>query len=518
MVDGVSIMPVVFSKRFVSRWYLAAAALALGLACGGVAARAEASGAASLRRTAPADFSDLGEVEAFRRMHEKIAAEYAFTEWKGVDWPGLRARILPLIEAAAAAHDAVAYRAALQAYVAGLDDGHVNLPRNDAVAPAIDALTAAASGGTFGIGLVELDDGRVIAAAVAPGGPAARAGMRPGDVVARWGDRPIGEAIGAVDLGRLAAAARVATDAHRRLEQARLMTRAAIGTAVEIDLAGAEGASGRRVRLVAESDGPAALRDLAPRLDPGEVPITSRRIGRFGYIRFTVLADLADLGAWPEAIWTAHRRALAGFRAEGVDGLVLDLRGNHGGWDLLAMRICGTLRRTPVFYEATVFYDADTGRFRRFTVDDRTGAVVDGLTVRPEKPVFAGPVVALVDPMTISSGEGLARCVRERPGGATLGFHGTRGSFGLAGGEIRLPGGNVLHYPDGRAVDRDGTVLIDSRHGVGGVAPTVRVPVTFETAMAKARGEDVELAAALAYLDRASAGRAKARTGSQRPR
>lgn len=453
-------MPVVFSKRCVSRWCLAAAALALGLAWGEVAVRAAASDGASLRRTAPADFSDLGEVEAFRRMHEKIAAEYAFTEWKGVDWPGLRARILPLIEAAAAAHDAVAYRAALQAYVAGLDDGHVNLPRNDAVAPAI----------------------------------------------------------GAVDLGRLAAAARVATDEHRRLEQARLMTRAAIGTAVEIDLAGAEGGPDRRVRLVAESDGPTALRALAPRLDPTEVPITSRRIGRFGYIRLTVLADLADLGAWPEAIWTAHRRALARFRAEGVDGLVLDLRGNHGGWDLLAMRICGTLRRTPVFYEATVFYDADTGRFRRFTVEDRTGAVVDGLIVRPEKPVFTGPVVALVDPMTISSGEGLARCARERPGGATLGFHGTRGSFGLAGGEIRLPGGNVLHYPDGRAVDRDGTVLIDSRHGVGGVAPTVRVPVTFETAMAKARGEDVELSAALAHLDRVSAGRAKARTGSQRPR
>lgn len=506
-----------FAARSVSRWCRMATVVAVALAGSVGTANAEASGTAPPRRTAPADFSGLDGVEAFRRMHEKIAAEYAFTEWKGVDWPALRARTLPLIEAATAARDAEAYRAALQAYVAGLDDGHVNLPRNDTIAPVIDALTARASGATFGIGLVELDDARVIAASVAPGGPAARAGVRPGDEVVGWGDRPIAEAIGAVDLGGLAAAARVATDVHRRLEQARLITRAPVGAAVEIELSGEAGSATRRVRLVAESDGPEALRDLAPRLDPAEAPITSRRIGRFGYIRLTILADLADLGRWPEAIWTAYRRALLRFRAAGVDGLVLDLRGNHGGWDLLAMRICGTLRRTPTFYEATVFYDADTGRFRRFTVDDRTGAVVEGLTVTPEKPTFAGPVVALVDPMTISSGEGLARCVRERPGGATLGFHGTRGSFGLAGGEIRLPGGNVVHYPDGRAVDRDGTVLIDSRRGVGGVAPTMRVLVTRETAMAKARGEDVELAAAFAHLDLVRAERPKARRGEGSP-
>jgi carboxyl-terminal processing protease len=159
-----------------------------------------------------------------------------------------------------------------------------------------------------------------------------------------------------------------------------------------------------------------------------------------------------------------------------------------------------------------VFYDAATGQFRRITVDDRTGMEVEALMIEPGDPQFTGPVAILVNPRSISSAEGLAHCVRDREDGAVVGFHGTRGSFGLAGGEIALPGGIVLHYPDGYAVDAAGRVLIDSRNGVGGVAPTVRVPMTEETVLAYARGVDVELEAAVRWLDarnRAGSGAAK---------
>jgi carboxyl-terminal processing protease len=82
-----------------------------------------------------------------------------------------------------------------------------------------------------------------------------------------------------------------------------------------------------------------------------------------------------------------------------------------------------------------------------------------------------------------------------------MGFHGTNGSFGMVGGEIALPGGYTIGYPFGRSVDRYGVVQIDSRNGIGGVAPDERVPMTLANALAYAGGVDVELQYAVDYLD-----------------
>ena len=64
-----------------------------------------------------------------------------------------------------------------------------------------------------------------------------------------------------------------------------------------------------------------------------------------------------------------------------------------------------------------------------------------------------------------------------------------------------LPDALSIHYPYGRSVDVNGIVQIDSRNGVGGILPKVRVPRTFDNVMAFARGEDVELRYALDYLN-----------------
>lgn len=479
-----------------------AAALALVLAAAGPAP-ADLDG---FRRAEPADFGGLDRVEAFRRAHEKLSAEYAFTDWKGIDWPALYGRVLPAVERAAAAGDAAAYYMALHDYVFAIDDAHLSLPRTAATGPVVDALVEAQSGGGFGLGLAALDDGRVVAAVVAPGSPAAAAGIRPGAEILAWGGRPVAQAIEAVDLGALAAAARVATDAHRRLEQVRLLTRAPAGTAVDVVVRDADGAGPRTARLVAAADRLAGLDllDLAPLPTPEDEAevVSARMVDGYGYVRLAALADLKDLARSPEFIWDRYAAALRRFAKAGARGLVLDIRGNHGGYDVLAEMICGTLYDAPAFYEATELYDARTGGFLPITVDDRTGERVAALMIEPQEERFRGPVVALVNPRTISSGEGIARCVAALPDGVTLGFEGTRGSFGLAGGEIRLPDGIVLHYPDGRAVDAEGRVMIDSRHGVGGVAPEVRVPRTVETMTAYGLGEDVELGAALDHLDR----------------
>ena len=105
-----------------------------------------------------------------------------------------------------------------------------------------------------------------------------------------------------------------------------------------------------------------------------------------------------------------------------------------------------------------------------------------------------------LSPSTASSGEGPPKYISRLPQGTVIGFHGTNGSFGMAGGEIMMPGGYKIKYPYGRSEDQFGVVQLDSRNGVGGVAPTLRVPKTAENVLAYAAGTDVELAFAIKYL------------------
>ena len=86
------------------------------------------------------------------------------------------------------------------------------------------------------------------------------------------------------------------------------------------------------------------------------------------------------------------------------------------------------------------------------------------------------------------------------PNGRVIGFHGTDGSFGMTGGEITMPGGYTIEYPYGRSLDQNGVIQMDSKNGIGGVAPNPRVPMTQENVLAFAAGTDVELQYAIDYL------------------
>lgn len=454
-----------------------------------------------------ADFSDQTDwVAAFDDAHRKFSAEYALTEWKGVDWNDLYRRHVEAIRVAAATGSVQAYFVALHQYLFDIDDGHVSMPITPSNADLVNGLIRQQSGGGYGLGLAELDDGTVIAARVSPGGPGAIAGIQPGARIVRWGSRDVAAAIDAVDPGSLAAATHMATRIHQRLEQVRLLTRAPVDTTVEVVYRN-PGETGTRTTILRAVDDALAglhLLDFAPApsaADEAAIVWSSARDG-YRFIRLTALAHLDDVARSPEDIWTKIQAAVAQANNEGSPAIVLDIRGNHGGYDALAAMVCGLFTSAPTFYEIIEMFDKRTGNFVNLSTDFETGELADRSMITPRKPQYTGKVVALVNPRTLSSGEGLARCVRDNPNGAVVGFHGTRGSFAAAGGEIVMPGGITLHYPYGRAVDADRSVLIDSRNGVGGVLPTVPVARTQANVLAYANGEDPEFRAAVAYLDR----------------
>ena len=469
---------------------------------------AEESATAALAQPAPPqpeDLSSLSRTEAFERLHERLSTEYAFTEWKGVDWDALYAVHQPAV---AAATNPSEYLVALRGYLGEVPDGHVGIrPADDAGTAVVQDAVTAQSGGGYGMGLAELDDGRVIAAAVAPGSPAANAGMATGAEILTWNGLPVAEAISGMDTTGLVGVSNTATSEAQRLEQVRMLARGPVGAQAAVTFLNPGEAEPVTVEMqtVADNLEWSKLLTFVPIPDLEAPPVSSQMIDSdIGYIRLTALADPDDLAAYPAAVAEQFTAAVTGLQAQGATGLVVDLRSNIGGYDSLAATICGLFAEERSVYEIQSYFDTETGQFVEFTVDDRVGEegeIVDALWVEPSPQAFPGPVVALVNPRTISSGEGVAMCIARSPQGAVAGFHGTNGSFGLAApGIVTMPDGLAVSYPIGRSLDANRTIQLDSRDGVGGVAPNVEVALTAEAALAYAAGEDVELTAAVEYL------------------
>jgi len=457
----------------------------------------------------PADFGSLSWREAFLAAHGKLSKEYAFGEWKSVDWAGLAAEFLPRVEKAQAAGDEKAYYLALHEYLFSIPDGHLSLGAEDPAIPR--AVARDLAGGGFGMSVAELDDGRIIAAGLIPGGTAAAAGMAPGAEILSWNGLPAKTALDRVDPGALpfkpltkaiGGANPPATDYGRRLEQCRLLVRGPVGTKVDVEFRNPGSTAKRYATLVAVDDGGAslALVDFTSRPELSDT-IDYRVLPEgFGYILVRMEFDLANPG-YPARVYEMFKEAISSFVEAKVPGIVLDFRGNYGGSDQLAADMCGFFFSSPSFYEMQEYFDKRDGGFLRITVSERDAdPIVENIMIEPQFPYYSGPVAVLVNPQTKSSGEGIPMGVARLPQGKVVGFDGTNGSFGMVGGEIRLPGGFSIGYPFGRSVDSAGRIQLDSRMGSGGVAPGLKVPKTYENVMAFASGVDVELEYAIRYL------------------
>ncbi|HOG14688.1 MAG TPA: S41 family peptidase [Synergistales bacterium] len=465
-----------------------------------------AAGSEGLAPPERADFSALNWTEAFKLAHEKLSREYAFTEWKGIDWDYLYERFAPEVQFASASRDERSFYLLLRQYVFSIPDGHMTLVSGNAGIPA--ELARERAGGGFGLTVAELDNTRAIAATVTPGGQAALAGIEPGAEMITWNCLPVAMAISGVPLdlipyrtmrpGAFAdSESPQATTENHRLEQVKLLVRGPVGCKATVVFRN-PGSDNLRVAILTALDDKGATLDM---LDFAARPDFSDKVDfwmlpeGYGYIRLRSEVDPKDMGAYPAHILEQFREAIRSFIASDAEGVIVDIRGNYGGLDELAADICGFFFTEEEFYESLEMYDRRDGSF----------AKIGDLAITPQEPHFDGPVVALVNPGTKSSGEGIARSLSAAPKGSTAGFHGTNGSFGLAGGEIVMPGGYTIKYPYGFSLDRLGRIQIDSRFGEGGVTPDLRVPQNAQNVLAFAEGHDVELEYAVDHLNRLTA-------------
>jgi carboxyl-terminal processing protease len=423
----------------------------------------------------------------FRRLEEELKNHYAFTAWKGIDWGARHAELASTVALAESTGDTAVYYLTLRHFIHAIPDRHVKVRGEPA------NLRFGMVGGGVGLTTATTDDGTLLVTRVLPGGPAERAGIRPGDEVIEIGGLPASQAAAMVDP--VWSRGLAATREGQELERLRWLGRGPVGSRVPWTV-NSQGGPTRDAVLQAEPDGwwSADVQDFYTTNEEREQPVEWRRMVEGpGYLKITTLAhpDPAVAGRIDDNV----AAAVASFVETGVEDLILDLRHNAGGLDELAAELAGHFLKQDQLYYQGAYYEGAAGTLRRFEDPEYRIPIV------PRRPYFPGRVVVMLSPGTVSAGEGLAEAVLRRPDAVAISFRGSNGSYGITGGKVTLPAGFVVVYPEAASLDEEDHVLLDSDiHGRGGVQPTVRVPLTRAAVLARARGEDPEMDFVLAWL------------------
>lgn len=411
------------------------------------------------------DFQQASWTEAFDKLHQQLAREYPFTEWKSIDWNVLYAEYAPQIAEAQEAEDAAAYYTALRGYLFSIPDGNIHID----MAP---EYMRAAIGGTYGFSVLPLEDGRLVVYRVKDGGPAARIGMAWGAELLEWNGAPARAAVSQVPV--LWAHSPPATDTQLFLDQCRYLTRAPVNEEVQVMFRNPDSDTPWVATLRAEADEYVAKR-YAMRYERDfsefEAPIETRTLDSgAGYMAVYFEAPTVRM-PFPGR---AFRKALARFLEDDAPGLILDLRGNAGGDHAIAAEFLGHFFTEALHYCDVHVYVQEA---ERFLVDPELT-----VTVTPREPHWDRPLVVLVHNSTIGAGEGMARLLARLPNARVLGLRPTGATFAVTGGEVTMPEDHVLYYPVGRMTGPDGKILLESNAaGQGGVAPDLRPPITLDT-------------------------------------
>ena len=419
------------------------------------------------------DFSALSYTDAFDAMIDKLRKEYAFTEYKGIDWDAKIEEFRPRFEAAEANNDARAYLLALRDFAWSIPDGHVSGPFS-----AISDLFIEETNGGLGIAVRELDDGRIIVNFVLPGSPAEQAGIQLRAEIVAINGVPAADAVSAARPWSLP----FSTDHVLRLQQLRYATRFRVGEDVEITYKNPGADEPETVTLTTVQERQSfAFSSFNVGLSGIELPLEYRILDSgLGYVKIYSFFDNEVLTI---QLW---ERMIQAMNEQGVPGIIIDMRQNGGGSGWLADQMAAYFFNEPLELGNTGYYSDDTGEF--FFDPNR----MERFYLPAENLRYNGLVAVLVGPNCASACEFFSYNMTLQDRAAIVGQYPTAGLGGSVE-QFFMPEGESFQFTVGRAVNADGEIHIE---GVG-VVPTVRVPVDENTLFAT---DDVILQAAVDYL------------------
>jgi carboxyl-terminal processing protease len=427
-----------------------------------------------------ADFSQRSWSQAFAGLIETLKAQYPFTAWKRIDWDALNAEFAPRIGEAEAQHDTRAYYRSLREFAWRISDGHVGLEGDD------QGLREAEVGGSYGLDLVRLDDGRLMVSALTAGGPAAQVGIKIGAEIVAWNGATIEQAL--TQTAVLWSEYPPATNEGRLLQQVRFLSRGPVGAQAQIMFRNRGDSAPRSTTITAIAaeldshgdEGPAGLVRPA---------VTSRVLSSgYGYIR--VEAEVPNLAGFPDA---QMQKTIAHFAEQDLPGVIIDVRDNLGGESMLTANMLALFQPEERLYQYLGLRDPAIGSFRPATNVP--------LLIEPAQTQYHGSVAVLIDSYSHSSAEDMALILQDLPNATVVGMSGTSGAGGTSETDVQLPGGYTFMFPKAQSLDVNFNIQIESDFtGNGGVTPDIRVPLDDATIDALSAGRDVVLEQAESVL------------------
>ncbi len=430
------------------------------------------------------DYRLLSWRKAFHRLCSQISSEYPFTDWKRIDWDKMKETYLKKVEEAQKEKDIEKFYLALREFLYSIPDGGVRIESND-------SLKKKHIGGGYGFAGIVTEDKKYMVYYVHPGSSADKAGMELGAEITEWNGEPILTALDKVST--LWADNPPATAEGKVWEKSKFLGRAPIGTKAEVAFVNPDSPdSPRIVSLVAEEDNYATL--ITPvvnavNLGIMDSPVLSKVIdGKIGYIRVVSFTSNVSM-PFPAQ---AYQKIVASFIREGVDGVIIDLRGNSGGDSSLAVKFGGHFVQEEAFLQQVAMYKK---KKKEFVLIPGKEEVIKPLPIS-----YRGKVIVLIDYGTAGCAELLAKALATQKNIAVMGFCSTRGSVGLPGGDIQMPRGITLSYPVARSLDREGKIQVEAdAEGNGGVIPSLKVSLSSELVRKYAQSQDKDFLLSFAF-------------------
>jgi C-terminal processing protease CtpA/Prc len=425
----------------------------------------------------PNDFSDMDYAEAFNALVDTAIKEYAYTEYKNIDWEALRTELLPRFEEADANNDNSTYLFALRDFAWSIPDGHVSVygPQSP-----LDEDFLFNTNGGLGLAALELDDGRFLVSFVLPGGPADEVGI---EVLA--------ELIEFDGLSMEAAVSNATTYARpfstmefERVQQLRYLLVGQADTEVKLTYQNPGDSEPTTVMLTRVEEREGFGYSSIYRGVSGLEPQISYEFfdNRVGYISVTDFSNHEPLliETWESFLRTANQI--------GTPAVIVDLRYNGGGFSAIGTRMASYFftEVQPLRYVEEYNKEIDA-----FFHDDRFPAE---LTLPLDESLhYGGQIIVLVGQACASACELFAYDLALNENATVIGQY---ASQGIAGGWplLDMPDGIIFALPTNRKIDFDGNIIIEGF----GIEPDIRVPIDEETIL---RAEDdIILEAAIDYL------------------
>ncbi len=429
-----------------------------------------------------------GFVNAYDSMHQVFSKYYPYTRWKALNWDAVNAEIRPRVLNAAASGDSVAFYIALKSYFDFTHDGHVGFRHGWQRIQ--DQARYRQIGGSCGFALTLLDDGREVVRLVNPGSPAAIAGIQFGAAILEINDKPVNTVLDTVPV--LWAEMIPATLEFKTINQGRFIGRAPVGSTMKVKFLNRGSTDPETATMTAVNDNyltfnQTSMHPVEPVL--GVFPRVLQPSG-YGYIKMN---NEGGDSALLKQEYNDFKNTLLNFGQQGVKGLVLDFRVNCGGDDALSAAIAGFFHPDTALYEFQTWYNPALDSIEVWPLpiahyDPQTLKPVyrqdyppGSLYTEPQTVYYDKPLVVMVNPRSISSGEGIPMMLQKLHRGKVVSFYGTNASFGMCSREHHFfpaPDDLLLSYEYGQSVDRNLKIQLDSDSTMnGGVRPDIRVPL-----------------------------------------